>query len=378
MRSHPRRRLVLTSSLAALAVSIPLQAAERERADLLADPATLPQLLAGAGKDTTLLDCRPRKDYEAARVAGARWVDLAQLKTLPPAKNALAQPGAWLTWCSEHGIRPDGRVIVYDDGGMTEAARVWFLLQLQGLRRVSVLDGGFPELKPLIADGRLQTASGPIAEPETTPPPSASPASESGSCPVDLADKQATLASVDRKDTVILDVRSEEEYLGTDREKNPRHGHLPSAVNLPHTRLLVPSAAPPATQPATAGPGSPATQPAAKVRGRLKSVPDLRKLFDQAGIRPDRRVVVHCQSGGRAALVALALARAGYDNVSNYYGSFGEWSADANLPVVASTQPAGARPHHRRLRVEAAMGRPRPTGDTQPRKNTSTSGVVNR
>lgn len=335
MRAHHANRHVPAIVAVLSALSLPALAANRERPDLLIEAATLPKLLATGGKDMVLLDCRSRKDHEASRVTGARWVDTTQLKTLAPAKNALAQPGAWMTWCSEHGVRPDGRVIVYDDGGMTDAARVWFLLQLQGIQHASVLDGGFTELKPLIDAGRIKPDSGPIAQPETTPPSSASMASESGSCPVDLADKQAALTSLDRKDTVILDVRTEDEFKGVDREKNPRHGHLPGAVNLPHARLLTPGKAPSGDAPPASRPGS------AKVKGRLKPVSELRKLFEQAGISPDRRVVVHCQSGGRAALVALALVHAGYHNVSNYYGSFGEWSADASLPVV-STQPANA------------------------------------
>jgi len=337
MRAHPAKRHVLVIIAAVSTLSLTALAADQERPDLLIEATALPKLLASTSKDVVLLDCRPRKECETSRVAGARWVDTAQLKTLAPAKNALAQPGAWMTWCSEHGVRPDGQVIVYDDGGMTDAARVWFLLQLQGIRQVSVLDGGYPELKPLIDAGRVKPDSGPIAQPETATPPSLSVTSESGSCPVDLIDKRATLTSLDRKDTVVLDVRTEDEFKGVDREKNPRHGHLPGAVSLPHTRLLTPGKAPPGDTP-------PATQPgSAKVKGRLKPVPELRKLFEQAGIRPDRRVVVHCQSGGRAALVALALVHAGYHNVSNYYGSFGEWSADASLPIV-STQPAGAAP----------------------------------
>lgn len=174
MRFHLAQQMTLVGTLVALSMPILALAADRERSDLLIEATALPKLLLGSSKDPVLLDCRPRKEYETSRVASARWVDAAQLKTLAPAKNALAQSGPWMTWCSEHGIRPDGRVIVYDDGGMTDAARVWFLLQLQGIRQVAVLDGGFPELKPLIETGRIQATSGPIARPET-PPPAVSP-----------------------------------------------------------------------------------------------------------------------------------------------------------------------------------------------------------
>jgi len=39
----------------------------------------------------------------------------------------------------------------------------------------------------------------------------------------------------------------------------------------------------------------------------------------------------------------MALVHAGYGDVSNYYASFGEWSADPTLPIVGpspTTAPA--------------------------------------
>ena len=86
-------------------------------------------------------------------------------------------------------------------------------------------------------------------------------------------------------DAVILDVRNATEWAS---------GHLPSALHIPLGYLSE----------------------------RLEDVPS------------DRPVVVHCQGGGRSAIAASLLHRAGRDNVSNMVGGFQAWMG-AGLPVVA-------------------------------------------
>lgn len=321
---------VLFGLLAAPAAMLPADLFAGGMADPVVEPASLPGLIAREGPTLILLDCRSRKEYDVFRVAGATWVDVSVWKTASLAKEGLAARETWAGRFSSLGIGPDSRIVVLDDGSMTEAARVWFLLQHHGIRQVSILNGGFDALGPFLRGGQVASASGPAASfPDSRP--SLPVDDRRDSCPVALAGKDAVLAAIDRRDAVILDVRTVEEYTGVDAEKNPRHGSLPNAVNIPHTQMMQLRRVLPTTQAAV---GS-------KPRGRLKSPGELRSLFEQAGITPDRRVVVHCQSGGRAALAALALIRAGYGDVSNYYASFGEWSADPHLPVV-STLPATA------------------------------------
>jgi hydroxyacylglutathione hydrolase len=84
---------------------------------------------------------------------------------------------------------------------------------------------------------------------------------------------------------VILDVRNAAEWAS---------GHVPSAIHIPLGYLS----------------------------GRLDEVPS------------DRPVVVHCQGGGRSAIAASLLQRAGRGNVSNMAGGFKAWTG-AGLPVVA-------------------------------------------
>ena len=63
------------------------------------------------------------------------------------------------------------------------------------------------------------------------------------------------------------------------------------------------------------------------------AAPEIRDLLAEHGITPDTPLVVYCQGGGRSAFLALAPVHAGFRDVRNYFGSFGEWSRDLACPV---------------------------------------------
>lgn len=52
-----------------------------------------------------------------------------------------------------------------------------------------------------------------------------------------------------------------------------------------------------------------------------------------------RKVVIHCQSGDRAAIGYSILAKNGYKNVVNYLGGYADWVGNGN-PVVYDPEPA--------------------------------------
>jgi thiosulfate/3-mercaptopyruvate sulfurtransferase len=100
---------------------------------------------------------------------------------------------------------------------------------------------------------------------------------------------------------VVLDVRTPAEFSGqAGAHCDPRHGHIPGALNLPLERLLESSSS-------------------FQVRALL-------------GVPVGSEVVAYCHSGSRSAYAAQVLRAAGYD-ARNYVGSWHEWSADEALPV---------------------------------------------
>ena len=108
------------------------------------------------------------------------------------------------------------------------------------------------------------------------------------------------------EDTKLLDTRTPEEFLGQS-ETNLRPGHIPGALNVPHSDM-------------TGAMGKLLIEPKL-LHGRLAA----------AGITPADSVVAYCRSGIRASLAYLSMRHAGYD-VRLYDGSYAEWM-ESNHPV---------------------------------------------
>jgi thiosulfate/3-mercaptopyruvate sulfurtransferase len=71
-----------------------------------------------------------------------------------------------------------------------------------------------------------------------------------------------------------------------------------------------------------------------KKTNRFKTADKLRLLFASARINLDRPTATHCQSGGRASVMAFGLELMGSKDVSNYYPSWAEWSSATDTPVI--------------------------------------------
>lgn len=279
------------------------------------DPVMPPEMLERRAADDRsgarliIVDVRDADAYAAGHVAGAVHADATQWKAESLAGDTgLNHAALWHERIGDLGITADDTVVVYDDGRMTEAARIWFILQHFGVSRAAVLDGGYPALEPLISEGRLalEQAAHPIHPVDFRPVSGAEGR-------IALVERQRVLQALQEGQAQVFDARTPAEFSGADPRKNARAGHLPTAVNVPHTELL-------------------------DARGRLKSPADLQKIFDQVGLKRGRPIITHCESGGRASLAALAAMRAGYGPVMNYYLSFGDWAADASCPVEKSTE----------------------------------------
>ena len=184
---------------------------------------------------------------------------------------------------------------VYDEGRMTEAARVWFILQYFGAKAF-ILNGGWSAI-----EGRDELLG--VAQ---ATPTSSTFRARRGAGSVGLVDRQTLKAELSG-DVRIFDARTAGEHTGEDLRRNARGGHLPGARLLPHANLLDGS--------------------------RLRPAADLRVLLAQAGFQPGDHLVTHCDGGGRVALAAAAAARAGYDDVRAYYLSFADWAKDESCAI---------------------------------------------
>lgn len=264
-------------------------------AQLLTTPQALAQVL-DAGTKPLVLDLRPAEDFAAGHVPGAVHIDLwgVSLIDTDPA------PLAAFMWMIDHvlvarGVDGATPVVVYDEQSGIRAARAFWFLEYFGHPRVQMLDGGFTAW----TRARLPVTRDAQAPPKSTW--SGTPQAARIATWRDVKDR------LHAPDAVIVDTRSDGEHSGA-IVRAKRGGAIPGAVHIEWTRNLT-------------------------ADGDFKPASELRRIYEQAGVTPDKEVITYCQGGYRAAHAYLALRLLGYPRVRNYTGSWKEWGDREDLPI---------------------------------------------
>jgi len=247
-----------------------------------------------------------QEQFEQAHIPGARYVhldeDLSGPKTGRNGRHPLPDLAAFAARARSWGVVPGVQVVAMDRGDGAQAARLWWMLRWMGHGAVAVLDGGL----------RAWQAAGAVVESGPAPAPLATP----GDAPVPsgpgmpTADAAQVLAWIGDPAHVVVDARGPARFRGETEPLDPVAGHIPGALNHPHTANLQPD-------------------------GRFKPADELRAqwLALLAG-RPPSALVHQCGSGVTASHNLLALATAGLDGGMLYPGSWSEWCADPARPVA--------------------------------------------
>lgn len=249
--------------------------------------------LPDAGRD-------PRAEYDQSHIPRARFFDIDEISDARSDLPHMAPPAEkFMSRMRAMGVGDGHQIVVYDGAGLFSAARVWWLFRLMGHRDVAVLDGGFPkwqaeghpveDMPPIVKDRHLTVRFQNRLVRDVT---QVSQASKLGS-------------------TQIVDARSAGRFRGDAPEPREglRAGHIPGARNVPYPTLL-------------------------NADQTLKSPEDTRAIFEAAGVDLAKPIITSCGSGVTAAILALALERAGYDSWSLYDGSWTEWGMFPTVPIA--------------------------------------------
>lgn len=246
--------------------------------------------------DLIIVDTRGEKDYAQGHIPGAILLDLSEISLRTSNSDYEVSTDELTQKLSLLGITGTEQIIFYDESTGTRAPKALWMLTFAGYSRGRVLHGGMANWQK----GRF-----PLSWEKTVRPPR--PFVSKGNSAI-LASTEYVASRIRNANSVILDVRSREEYAGKDGSKHcARNGRIPGAIWLEWTQLLEGS--------------------------NYLPVAELQKKLFQAGLTPDKEVITYCHKGNRASNTYLALQLLGYARVRNYIGSWHEWAARLDLPI---------------------------------------------
>lgn len=255
----------------------------------------------------TLIDLRPAADFSVGHIEGSKHLDIYGISLNDSSDAPLnAFLAIFRTLFGARGVTQDKPVVIYDHETGERAARAVWLLGVLGHPDVRILDGG---TQAWIASGnrlvRLTEAPPPV-DPTRAPP---TPPPYKGTQNLELlATRFDVHRAIDDKQSVIVDVRRESEYRGTERRAR-RAGTIPGAVHIFWRNHL-------------------------DDNGAYRAPSEIRDIYVSKGVTPDKTIIPVCHGGYRSANTFLALKSLGYPHVRNYVASWGEWGNRDDSKIV--------------------------------------------
>jgi thiosulfate/3-mercaptopyruvate sulfurtransferase len=241
--------------------------------------------------DVIILDARTEAQFSSSHLPTARHAEFVVPKFVIRDQAGLEYFHHTLqTWVRSVGLNNGDRLVVYDSGVDSRAARTAWALEYAGFA-VGILNGGF----------RAWEAAG-------QPISSEAPHIEISN--FKLEPHLEFLATADEvlnrtEDTIVLDARDAQEFEGVKIPAGAiRGGHIPGSQHFEWTRVMT----------------SQGFQLDAELERSLAEIPK------------GAQVIVHCQSGARSAVLFHVLKSQGFE-VKNYLGSMNEWLNQPDLPV---------------------------------------------
>ena len=242
----------------------------------------------------------PHAEFEAAHIPGAVHFDIdaiADRSTDLP--HMMPSAGAFAKAVGALGIGNGDTVVVYDGSGIFSAPRVWWMFKAMGHDQVKVLDGGFPKWRREVH---------PIETGAVRP---ALQIFRASLRPAIMRDFDDVMNIVKDHSAQIADARSPGRFTGSEAEPRAgvRGGHMPGAANV-HFRTLL------------------------TAEGTFRPRAQLREVFERANVDTQKPIVTSCGTGVTAAILMLALEEIGAKDTALYDGSWTEWGAHPEAPVV--------------------------------------------
>lgn len=250
-------------------------------------------------KNVRIFDCRfsianvaeGRTLFDESHIPGASYAHLdddlsGEIIKGKTGRHPLPPVEDFEKWLRSRCVQQDDQIIVYDQHHGGIAARLWWMMNWVGHKKVAVLNGGWAEwtrlelpisselMQPCNSDYKCHHVEGLVA-------------------PVDLVEKYAS-----QRNDNLVDARANHRYHGINEPLDPVGGHIPGAVSKQFTDNL--------------------------------NEDKIWKSKDQVGDRfaGEEEPIMYCGSGVTACHNVLAHKYAGLDLPKLYPGSWSEWITD--------------------------------------------------
>lgn len=243
------------------------------------------------------------KSYDTGHITGAvGWNWKKELQD--QLRRTIASKEDFEKLLQKSGIDADTTVVLYGDNNNWFAAWAYWLLKYYGFDDVRILDGGRLKWE---AEGRELTTD--VPEYESTDYTVSEIKGEYRAFRDDIKER------LNAGDFGLVDVRSPDEFTGKILappgldELSQRAGHIPGASNIPWSKAV-------------------------NEDGTFKSKEELKKIYADEGITPDKEIIAYCRIGERSAHSWFVLNELlEFPTVRNYDGSWTEWGNLIDAPI---------------------------------------------
>ncbi len=273
LRTKNRKKIFIISSFIPifflslkLNLSLAIPNGGYERSEILIQPEELKILIDRKDPEIRVIDVREKVKYLAGHILGALNIwrpDIVDKNH--PIPGMMAPKEQIEELMGKLGINNQNRVIIYSDG--PDGARLWWILAYYGfpITQMKLLDGGLDGWK---AKGYPTEMIPPRITPSQFKLPGKTKSTESLLCTL-LEVKEA----LREPKKVVLDVRASEEYLGEKILSGAqRAGRIPGVKWIEWREVLIKE-----------GP----------YKGYWKSSEEIKKLFSDIGVTPDKEIYIY-------------------------------------------------------------------------------------
>lgn len=253
-----------------------------------------------------IIDFRKKEKYDLGHIEGALNIWRTDIEDNSyPYKGMMASKQQMESLFGRLGVNTEDILIVYDDNGLCDAARLWWLMENYGFKNTKLLHGGLAAWKAI--DGRISTETPRLKEtifklkniPELR---------------YYVSKEQVQEAY--KKDVLILDTRTTDEFSGKRQKRGAlKGGRIPNSIHIDWADAI-------------------------HYDGdkRIRPREELELLYSTLNRTKNDPIIVYCHSGVRSAHTTFVLTQLlGYKNVKNYDGSWTEWSYFNDLPIESDS-----------------------------------------